>query len=176
MQAKPLMGGCAARRIINWTSTIMFLIVLLTLREVLAGATSTGTSTNENRGILISKQKARFVFGFQIDVSALVVSTNRGENIYCIECFLDPTNVMKSGSRPYNTNSVVAQASLIPGPIAKKQHEIFIHACGTNMVWSPFACVTIKQGTSSSHNTSTNVSVNDVLNRIRRNYRGVGGL
>ena len=81
---------------------------------------------------------------------------------------------MSPFSRPYNTNSVVAKTFLIAKPIAKKQHEIFIHACGTNMVWSPFARVTIKQNISTSHNTSTNV--NDVLNKIRHNYRGLGGL
>ncbi len=107
----------------------------------------------------------------QVEVSVRAVSTNASVKIWSVEYFIDSTNNIMNGrgfamttkDGRFASTDKVAVARFTPIFPRGGVRELFIHACGTDLKWTPFV------------KTIVTPSANQILDKIHKNYHPLGG-
>lgn len=142
-----------------------FTVMLLFAAILNAWAVANGTD------ILLSEVSVIHTNNNQVEVTVRASSTNASVKVWSIEYFMDSTNNIVNGrgfamtaqnGRLGSTNEV-AMALFTPTFPNGRARELFIHACGTDFKWTSFV------------KTVVTPSVDQILGKVRKNYRQIGG-
>jgi hypothetical protein len=107
----------------------------------------------------------------EVQVTARISSADPAIKAWSVEYFLDSTNGVVIGrgepmspvdGRFDSTNEVV-RARFTPSFSQGRPRDVFIHARGTDLKWTPFV------------KTIITPSVDEILDKIRKNYGPLGG-
>jgi hypothetical protein len=140
---------------------LIIVVALMMVTPALHAASPAGTA------LVISDVSAVHTNGRQIELTARVYSRNPAVKIKKVEYFLDSTNHViygrgilmdPVGGMLNSTNGIAhTRLSLIFG---KGQfRDVFIHACGSDLQWTTFTKTSVGD-----------VTVDEILDKIQRNY------
>ena len=140
---------------------LMIVVALMMAAPKLYAAPPAGAA------LVISDVSAVHTNGGQIELTARIYSRNPDVRIKKVEYFLDSTNrviygqgiLMDPVGGTLNSTNGIAHTRLSLNFRKGQSRDIFLHACGSDLRWTTFTKTSVGD-----------VTADDILNKIQRNY------